>query len=69
MPYTIVRPVYFMENWLRMKDQITQGQLSLLLTPRDDTAAGRRRRHRRFRHDGFRTPREMAWFGNRFSGR
>jgi uncharacterized protein YbjT (DUF2867 family) len=33
MPYTIVRPVYFMENWLRMKDQIAQGQLSLPLSP------------------------------------
>jgi hypothetical protein len=33
MPYTIVRPVFFMENWLRMKDQIAQGQLSLPLTP------------------------------------
>ena len=33
MPYTIVRPVYFMENWLRMKDQIAQGQLTLPLTP------------------------------------
>jgi len=33
MPYTIVRPVYFMENWLRMKDQITQGELKLPLTP------------------------------------
>jgi uncharacterized protein YbjT (DUF2867 family) len=32
MPYTIVRPVYFMENWLRLKDQIAQGQLSLPLT-------------------------------------
>lgn len=33
MPYTIVRPVYFMENWLRMKDQIAKGQLTLPLTP------------------------------------
>ncbi|MDQ6664063.1 MAG: NmrA/HSCARG family protein [Acidobacteriota bacterium] len=33
MPYTIVRPVYFMENWLRMKDQIAQGQLKLPLSP------------------------------------
>ena len=33
MPYTIVRPVFFMENWLRMKDQIAQGQLTLPLTP------------------------------------
>jgi uncharacterized protein YbjT (DUF2867 family) len=33
MPYTVVRPVYFMENWLRMKDQIAQGQLSLPLAP------------------------------------
>ncbi len=33
MPYTIVRPVYFMENWLRSKDQIAKGQLSLPLTP------------------------------------
>ncbi len=33
MPYTIVRPVFFMENWLRMKDQIDQGELKLPLTP------------------------------------
>lgn len=33
MAYTIVRPVYFMENWLRMKDQIAQGELKLPLTP------------------------------------
>ncbi|MDQ6708444.1 MAG: NmrA/HSCARG family protein [Acidobacteriota bacterium] len=33
MPYTIVRPVFFMENWLRMKDQIAQGQLRLPLSP------------------------------------
>ena len=33
MPYTIVRPVYFMENWLGMKDQIVQGELKLPLRP------------------------------------
>ena len=33
MPYTIVRPVYFMENWLGMRDQLTQGTLSLPLSP------------------------------------
>jgi uncharacterized protein YbjT (DUF2867 family) len=33
MPYTIIRPVFFMENWLRMKDQISQGQLKLPLNP------------------------------------
>jgi len=33
MPYTIVRPVYLMENWLQMKDQIAQGGLKLPLTP------------------------------------
>jgi len=33
MPYTIVRPVYFMENWLGMKDQIAHGELKLPLTP------------------------------------
>jgi uncharacterized protein YbjT (DUF2867 family) len=33
IPYTIVRPVFFMENWLGMKDQIEQGQLALPLRP------------------------------------
>ena len=33
MAYTIVRPVFFMENWLSMKDQIAEGQLKLPLTP------------------------------------
>ncbi len=33
MPYTIVRPVFFMENWLQMKDQIAKGPLMLPLTP------------------------------------
>lgn len=33
MPYTIVRPVFFMENWLTMKDQIDQDGLKLPLTP------------------------------------
>ena len=28
MPYTILRPVYFMENWLQMKDMIDQGKVS-----------------------------------------
>jgi uncharacterized protein YbjT (DUF2867 family) len=32
VPYTIVRPVFFMENWLSMKDQIAQGQLRLPLS-------------------------------------
>ncbi len=33
MPYTILRPVYFMENWLQMKNMIDQGKLMLPLTP------------------------------------
>jgi uncharacterized protein YbjT (DUF2867 family) len=33
MPYTILRPVYFMENWLQMKDMIDQGKVMLPLTP------------------------------------
>lgn len=33
MPYTILRPVYFMENWLPMKSTIDQGKLLLPLTP------------------------------------
>ena len=33
IPYTILRPVYFMENWLQMKDMIDQGKLVLPLTP------------------------------------
>jgi uncharacterized protein YbjT (DUF2867 family) len=33
MPYTIVRPVYFMENWLTMQEQITQRKVVLPLTP------------------------------------
>jgi uncharacterized protein YbjT (DUF2867 family) len=31
LPYTIVRPVFFMENWLGMKDQILEGKLELPL--------------------------------------
>ncbi len=33
MPYTILRPVYFMENWLPMKPMIDQGKLMLPLKP------------------------------------
>ncbi len=33
MPYTVVRPAFFMENWLPMKDQLAQGQLRMPLTP------------------------------------
>jgi len=33
MPYTIVRPVYFMENWLQMKAVIDEGTLTLPLSP------------------------------------
>lgn len=33
MPYTILRPVFFMENWLGMKQQIEQGTLALPLRP------------------------------------
>ncbi len=33
MPFTILRPVYFMENWLSMKDMIDGGKLMLPLTP------------------------------------
>jgi uncharacterized protein YbjT (DUF2867 family) len=32
MPYTILRPVYFMENWLQMKTTIDQGKLMLPLS-------------------------------------
>lgn len=31
--YTFLRPVFFMENWLRMKDKIEQGTLALPLSP------------------------------------
>jgi len=31
--YTILRPVFFMENWLPMRDTIEQGTLALPLTP------------------------------------
>jgi uncharacterized protein YbjT (DUF2867 family) len=31
VPYAIVRPVFFMENWLGMKDQILDGKLELPL--------------------------------------
>ena len=34
MPYTIFRPVFFMENWLAMRDGIEGGALSLPLSPR-----------------------------------
>ncbi len=33
MPYTILRPVFFMENWLAMKGMIDQGKILLPLTP------------------------------------
>jgi len=33
LPYTIFRPVFFMENWLRVKDRIEAGTLSLPLKP------------------------------------
>ena len=33
MPYTILRPVFFMENWLGMRQQIEQGSLALPLKP------------------------------------
>lgn len=33
LPYTILRPVFFMENWLGSKPQIEQGTLSLPLSP------------------------------------
>jgi uncharacterized protein YbjT (DUF2867 family) len=33
MRYTILRPVFFMENWLSMRDQIDQGSLRMPLTP------------------------------------
>jgi uncharacterized protein YbjT (DUF2867 family) len=31
--YTILRPVFFMENWLGMRDQIEQGTLAMPLNP------------------------------------
>lgn len=33
MPFTIVRPVFFMENWLGMRDSIEKGALTLPLDP------------------------------------
>jgi uncharacterized protein YbjT (DUF2867 family) len=33
MRYTILRPTFFMENWLGMRDQINQGTLALPLAP------------------------------------
>ena len=33
VPFTIVRPVFFMENWLGMREQIDNGTLSLPLDP------------------------------------
>jgi uncharacterized protein YbjT (DUF2867 family) len=33
MPYTILRPAFFMENWLRMREQIEQGTLAMPLNP------------------------------------
>ncbi|HUB82936.1 MAG TPA: NmrA/HSCARG family protein [Bryobacteraceae bacterium] len=33
MRYTIFRPVFFMENWLGLRDRIEQGQLPLPLAP------------------------------------
>ncbi len=33
MPYTIIRPAFFMENWLGMRDGIENGEFSLPLDP------------------------------------
>jgi uncharacterized protein YbjT (DUF2867 family) len=33
LPYTILRPVFFMENWLEMRGMIEQGTLTLPLSP------------------------------------
>ena len=33
MHFTIVRPVFFMENWFRMRPQIANGELALPLSP------------------------------------
>jgi len=33
MPYSILRPVFFMENWLGMKQGVEQGTLALPLNP------------------------------------
>ncbi|HEX3684536.1 MAG TPA: NmrA/HSCARG family protein [Bryobacteraceae bacterium] len=33
IPYTILRPVFFMENWLAMRDAIEQGAIALPLKP------------------------------------
>jgi uncharacterized protein YbjT (DUF2867 family) len=33
VPYTIIRPVFFMENWLGMKGMIDQGTITLPLSP------------------------------------
>ena len=33
MRYTVLRPTFFMENWLGMRDQINQGTLALPLAP------------------------------------
>jgi uncharacterized protein YbjT (DUF2867 family) len=33
LPFSIIRPVFFMENWLGMKDGIEAGKLASLLSP------------------------------------
>lgn len=33
LPYTILRPAFFMENWLGMRQMIEQGNITLPLTP------------------------------------
>jgi uncharacterized protein YbjT (DUF2867 family) len=33
LPFSIIRPVFFMENWLRMKNSIEAGALALPLNP------------------------------------
>ena len=33
LPYTMVRPVFFMENWLQMKQQVESGTIALPLSP------------------------------------
>ncbi|MEJ7608553.1 MAG: NmrA/HSCARG family protein [Bryobacteraceae bacterium] len=52
MPYTIVRPVYFMENWLRKIKSMEEVY---------GCACRGGRRHRRIRRHGLRTPGQMAW--------
>ena len=60
MHYTIVRPVFFMENWLGMRQMIENGAIALPLDPDHPPSDGRGGRYRRCGRNGFRAFGQMA---------